>query len=129
MSLKEADKLTPKIKLADLISSLEPADVKTERIIVMSPSYMSNLTDILSVTPSKTLQTYFVWKAIQAFAPYVEADELKPYKRFLNELQGKVCAETLKCANFSLTGCRTPTLALRERVLVWKTSMILLAGS
>jgi endothelin-converting enzyme len=90
MSLKGADKLTPDIHLAGLVKSLEPSDVKTERIIVMSPSYMANLTEILSTTSKETLQTYFVWKAIQAFASYVEADELKPYKRFLNELQGRV---------------------------------------
>jgi endothelin-converting enzyme len=90
MSLNDADKLTPEIHLAGLISSLEPSNVKTERIIVMSPSYMANLTNILSSTSSDILQTYFVWKAIQAFASVVEADELKPYKRFSNELQGKV---------------------------------------
>jgi len=90
MSLKEADQLTPRIHLANIINSLSPSDVKTNRLIVASPSYMKNLTELLSTTPRGTLQTYFVWKAVQAFASEIEADELKPYSRFVNELQGKV---------------------------------------
>jgi endothelin-converting enzyme len=90
MSLDDADKITPEIHLAGLVKSLEPSDIKTQRVIVMSPTYMANLSEIISSTSKDTLQTYLVWKTIQAFASYVEADELKPYKRFLNELQGKV---------------------------------------
>lgn len=90
MSLKDADALTPQIHLASIISSLSPSDVKTGRLIVSSPNYMTNLTTIISETPKDVLQTYFVWKAIQAFASEVEADELKAYSRFRNELQGKV---------------------------------------
>lgn len=89
MSLKEADALTPQIHLTSIISSLSPADVKTERLIVSSPNYMTNLTTIISETPKDVLQTYFIWKAIQAFASEIEADELKAYGRFRNELQGK----------------------------------------
>lgn len=35
------------------------------------------------------MQTYFLWKTIQAFASVTEADALKPYKRFLNTLSGR----------------------------------------
>ncbi len=90
MSLKDANQLTPQINLAGIISRLSPSDVKTERLIVASPSYMKNLTDILSDTSREVLQTYFIWKTVQAFASLIEADETKPYLRFLNELQGKV---------------------------------------
>lgn len=90
MSLEDADKLTPQIHLAKMIGSLEPSDVKTKRLIVMSPNYMRNLTDVLSSTPKDVVQTYLLWKVIQRFASVVEADGVKPYKRFLNKLQGKV---------------------------------------
>jgi hypothetical protein len=90
MSLKDADKLTPQIHLASIIKSLAPSDFKTDRLIVMSPSYMKNLSDILSSTPKEVLQTYFIWKVIQAYSSVIEADELKPYSQFSNELQGKV---------------------------------------
>jgi endothelin-converting enzyme len=90
MSLKEADKFTPQIRLSSIIDNLAPSDVKTERLIVMSPPYMKNLSDILSSTPKEVLQTYFIWKVVQAYSSVVEADELKPYSQFSNELQGKV---------------------------------------
>ncbi|TVY92492.1 Endothelin-converting enzyme, partial [Lachnellula willkommii] len=89
MSLEDADKLTPQIHLSNIINSLSPSDVKTGRLIVMSPSYMRNLTDILSSTPKDVLQTYLLWKTIQKYSSVIEADELKPYSRFINKLQGK----------------------------------------
>ena len=90
MSLAEADKLTPPIHLAGILESLTPSHAKPERIIVMAPDYMKNLTTLLSGTPKKTLQTYLLWKAIQAFGSYIEADAVVPLRQFTNELQGKV---------------------------------------
>lgn len=90
MSLKEADLLTPQIQLSKVLSSLAPADFKTDRIIVMSPQYMKDLAKTLENTPREVLHSYFLWKAIQAFASDIDADAVKPYKRFANELQGKV---------------------------------------
>ncbi|KAK6612031.1 Endothelin-converting enzyme 1-like protein 1 [Botrytis cinerea] len=89
MSLQEADKLTPQIHLSKIIHSLIPADVHLDRLIIASPSYMHALADVLKTTPKETLQTYFVWKLIQTFYTEIEADELKPYRKFINELQGK----------------------------------------
>jgi len=90
MTLNDADKLTPQIHLSTIINSLAPSDVSMDRIIVASPSYMTNLTTILSETSKEVLQTYFIWKVVQSYASVIEADELKPYERFTNELQGKV---------------------------------------
>jgi endothelin-converting enzyme len=90
MSLKDADKLAPQIRLASIINGLAPGDVKTDRLIVMSPSYMKNLSTTLSSTSHETLQAYFMWKVVQAYSDVVEADELKPYEQFSNVLLGKV---------------------------------------
>lgn len=88
MSLESADTLTPAIHLSKLINNLAPSNV--DRVIVMAPGYMKNLTELLSETPKDVLKTYFQWKSIQAFASYIESDALTAYKRFYNELQGKV---------------------------------------
>jgi endothelin-converting enzyme len=90
MSLEDADELVEQISLSSIINSLAPSDVKTNRLIVMSPNYMKNVTSILSTTPKDVLQTYLLWKLVQAYASAIEADELKPYSRFTNTLQGKV---------------------------------------
>lgn len=90
MSLKDADSLTPQVHISTIINSLTPSDYKTDRLIIASPTYMTNLSDILSSTSKEVLQTYFMWKVIQAYASKIDADELKPYSQFVNELQGKV---------------------------------------
>lgn len=107
MSLKDADKLTPQIHLLSMINNLAPSDVKTNRLIVMSPTYMTNLSSILSSTSKEVLQTYFIWKVVQAYSSVIEADELKPYSRFSNELQGKVRISHLSNPN-KLIIYRTP---------------------
>lgn len=90
MSLKDTDALTPDLHISKLIESLSPTDVKTDRVIVMAPQYLKDLNKLISSTPKSVFNTYFQWKVIQAFYPYVEADAITPYKRFVNELQGKV---------------------------------------
>lgn len=89
MPLEQADKLTPEIHLSKIIHSLVPADVRLDRLIVASPQYMHALSDILNTTPKEVIQTYFIWKLIQTFYSEIEADELKQYRQFINELQGK----------------------------------------
>lgn len=89
MSLEDANLLTPQIRLSTIINSLAPSDVETTRLIVLSPNYMRNVSSVLEKTSREVLQTYFVWKVIQAYSSALEADEIKPYTRFINELQGQ----------------------------------------
>lgn len=90
MSLQEASALTPKIDLTRIISSLAQGQ-EVNRLIVAAPQYMKDLQSILDETDSRVVQSYFLWKAVQAFYPYVSSPILKPYKRFVNVLHGKVC--------------------------------------
>lgn len=90
MTLTEADSLAPEMKVAKVLKSLAPSDFEIKRLINMSPSYFKEMNNITSNTPKEVIQTYLLWKTIQAYSPNIESDILKPYKRFLNELQGKV---------------------------------------
>jgi|ERR1700692_2574698 endothelin-converting enzyme len=90
MSLSDANLLTPQIHLSTTINRFAPPDVKVDRLIVMAPQYMKSLSTIISDTPKEVLHSYFMWKVIQAYASAVDADELKPYSRFKNQIQGKV---------------------------------------
>ncbi|GKT79872.1 endothelin-converting enzyme [Colletotrichum tofieldiae] len=89
MLIDEASALAPEIELTALIHSLAPEGFVVERVIVMAPKYMSELSTILSGTDKEVIQNYFIWKAIQSFSSYVDADAIKPYRRFVNELAGK----------------------------------------
>ncbi|KAF2028529.1 peptidase family M13 [Setomelanomma holmii] len=87
MLIDEADAIAPEIELKTLIHDLTPT--KVERVIVMAPNYLKELSVILAATDKEVLQSYFAWKAVQSFSVYVDADAVKPYKRFRNVLAGK----------------------------------------
>ena len=90
MKIDDAAGLTPEIDLKELLAGLTPGKAEVERVIVMSPEYQKELSSIISETDREVLQNYFVWKAVQSLSGYVEADAVKPYKRFTNELAGRV---------------------------------------
>lgn len=90
MSPKEADSLVPSLQLSKIIDNLSPADVRADRIIVMAPDYLKQLNKIIADTPRDVIQAYFIWKAIQSYSSFIEADAITPYKQFVNVLQGKV---------------------------------------
>jgi endothelin-converting enzyme len=90
MSLEDADKLAPEIGLNGVIAGLASEGAIVPQLIVMAPAYMKSLSKILSETKKDVLQSYFVWKAVQSLAHYIDADAIKPYNHLLNVLAGKV---------------------------------------
>lgn len=90
MSLADASEIAPQLNLAKMIKSLSPEGSAPKRVIVMAPKYLKSLNNILSDVDDKLLEAYFMWKQIQAYGPYIEADAVVPLKQFSNELQGKV---------------------------------------
>ncbi|KAJ4991672.1 Endothelin-converting enzyme 1-like protein 1 [Stagonosporopsis vannaccii] len=89
MSLEDANKLALEIDLKGLLDELAPKGVGIDRVIVMAPEYQSKLSSILKETDSEVVMNYFVWKGVQSFSGYIDAEEVKPYRRFVNELAGK----------------------------------------
>ncbi|KAJ4350539.1 hypothetical protein N0V95_004645 [Ascochyta clinopodiicola] len=89
MSLDDANNLAPEIDLKGLLHELVPKHVGADRVIVMAPDYQKKLSSILSETDSEVVMNYLVWKATQSFSEYIDAEAVKPYKRFVNELAGK----------------------------------------
>ena len=90
MDIGDAAALTPEIELQALLSELSPKDFTIDRIIVASPKYLEALSGILKETNKDVVEAYFKWKAVQSLTSFIESDSVKPYKRFRNELSGKV---------------------------------------
>jgi endothelin-converting enzyme len=111
MLIDEADAIAPEIELKALLDGLAPANSKIERVIVMAPKYLKELSVILAATDKEVVQSYFVWKAVQSMSSYVDAEAVKPYKRFRNVLAGKV--RTVKVRRWmpllTITGPRIST--------------------
>ncbi|RII10824.1 hypothetical protein CUC08_Gglean006824 [Alternaria sp. MG1] len=89
MSIDEAAAIAPEIELKALLADQAPHGTDIKRVIVMTPHYLKDLSAILAATPKDVLQSYFVWKAVQSFSSYVDAEAVKPYRRFVNVLSGK----------------------------------------
>lgn len=89
MLIEEAAAIAPEIELKALIEGQAPKNSKIERVIVMTPNYLKQLSTILAATDKDVLQSYFLWKAIQSLSSYIDADAVKPYRRFVNVLAGK----------------------------------------
>ncbi|XP_014553761.1 hypothetical protein COCVIDRAFT_106846 [Bipolaris victoriae FI3] len=89
MSIDEAAAIAPEIELKAVLEAQAPKNTKVERVIVATPKYLKDLSAILAGTPKDVLQGYFMWKAVQSFSGYVDADAVKPYRRFVNVLSGR----------------------------------------
>jgi endothelin-converting enzyme len=101
MLIDEAAAIAPEIELKALLQGLAPAKTDISRVIVMAPKYLKELSIILAATDEKVLQGFFLWKAVQSLASYVDADAVKPYKQFRNVLAGRVgISELLRVASY-----------------------------
>ena len=112
-----------------MLKSLAPEDYNVDRIIVMAPEYLKTVSKLLDETPKDTLHAYLSWKVIQVFAGYIEADAIKPYKRFTNELQGKVSWTKFTPRASHLTYCRIQNPRPNAGGLASITSTAAWAGS
>jgi endothelin-converting enzyme len=90
MSLKDAEALVPELKLSKILHELVPSGYTPDRIIVMAPQYLKDLSKLVSDTSKETLHAYFLWKTIQSYYSFIEADAVVPIERFQNELSGQV---------------------------------------
>lgn len=86
-SIDETRALLPQVSVQYLLLKLSH-DFKPEKIIVQSPSYLQNVSEVLKNTKKETLQAYLIWKAIQTYGPYIRDDAVKPLQSFNNRLQG-----------------------------------------
>jgi predicted metalloendopeptidase len=129
MSLSDADALAPQVGLSKILKDLVPSDYKLERLIVTSPSYLKELSKALSKTPKDVLHSFFLWKTIQAFHGFVEADAVVPIDRFQNELAGQVRSTISISKLLMLTSTRTLTRSLNAGGDVSGTWTLALAGS
>jgi endothelin-converting enzyme len=88
-SPEEAEALVPEISFSKIISKLGPKGYQAKKLIVGSPSYLEELSAILSKTPRVVVQAFFKWKVIQTFADEVEDAKIAPLLEFNNRLAGK----------------------------------------
>ena len=87
-TLDEAEAYNPAISIKSIIKEFAEG-YKPSKIIVASSEYLEASYDIITSQKRETIQSYLVWKVVQAYGSAVEGDALTPLRRFNNKLQGK----------------------------------------
>lgn len=87
-NVTELSKLVPVVFWNELFSSLTPYVIPSP-IIVHSPSYAGNASEIISTTSADVIQAYFLWTTIQKYAGYLAEPYNAPLRRFNNMLNGR----------------------------------------
>lgn len=72
MTLKAANDLVPQIDFPTILGDLAGSQETIQLITVESLEYLKNLGDVLARTSAETIQAYFIWRAIEAFASQVD---------------------------------------------------------
>jgi predicted metalloendopeptidase len=72
MTLKAANKFVPQLNFLRILAELAGSEEKIKMINVESPKYLDNLGGVLARTEARTIQAYFIWRAIDAFNAQVD---------------------------------------------------------
>ena len=81
--------MLPELSIASIMNALSLEKAEVQSVLIRSPAYLRNLSKILTSTPPNIIESYFVWKAVQGYAPRIEHPVLLPLKRFQNKLWGR----------------------------------------
>ena len=88
-TLVETESLLPQVSFSSIFDNMAPRHYRADRLIINTPAYLKSLSKTLQETSKETLQAYFVWKVVQAYADKTEHSSLKPLTRFNNQMRGK----------------------------------------
>jgi endothelin-converting enzyme len=88
-SISELQQLVPELAFDKILRALAPTGYTAKHVIVSSPSYLQNMSDIVDATPKEIVQAYLVWKTVQAYSSRVEDPVIEPLRQFFNQLEGK----------------------------------------
>ncbi|KAK9477953.1 hypothetical protein V1514DRAFT_295011 [Lipomyces japonicus] len=86
--LNEVQQLFKDFDFKFFISSLAGENKLPSKVIVTYPKFLQDLNTVVANTPRETLQTYFLWKAIEVLASHLSDDATRPVTEFRNKLRG-----------------------------------------
>ncbi|KAI2631977.1 endothelin-converting enzyme 1 [Hypoxylon sp. NC1633] len=89
VKIADAGKIGPAIGIDSVIKALVPQNYTADSMMLAFPDFLGNVSAIVSQASKSTLQSYLLWKLIDAYSSYVEGPEVQPIIRFANILSGK----------------------------------------
>ncbi|TRY72219.1 hypothetical protein TCAL_03874 [Tigriopus californicus] len=94
MQLKDVNEIGPFISnWTDLVNSILTEDViqvtDEERVVVSTPGYFKNLTEILKTEPKRNIANYMLWRVARASIGYLNKDARAVSHEFAKNITGK----------------------------------------
>ncbi|KAK3380961.1 hypothetical protein B0H63DRAFT_501775 [Podospora didyma] len=84
MSIQNTSDLIPQLELDRVVFALAPKYKRNTMVVVPSPKYLTDLSELLSNTTLETLHAYLVWHTIHTHERLVKAPEVfKPYTQLV----------------------------------------------
>jgi len=87
-SLSEVQAMLPKINVRDLISDMNFSNIP-DSIMVVSESYLSFVSELISKTEGWIVQSYLAWKLVQKYYSFIQSESVKPLHDFSRRLAGQ----------------------------------------
>ncbi|CAK7212387.1 hypothetical protein SBRCBS47491_001446 [Sporothrix bragantina] len=89
MSVKDTAKLLPHFGLEKSLKHLVPADYTLNVTVTAFPEVLANVSQIVADTPREVVHNFLYWRLIVYYSSAVLGPEIRPWRQFLNVLQGK----------------------------------------
>ncbi|KAG0173553.1 hypothetical protein DFQ28_007969 [Apophysomyces sp. BC1034] len=88
-TLSEISKLAPTVDWGLYVDDMIlPNAPHPDTVIVSSPHYIANLSTLLENTPVRTIQSYFLWKVVEAYSDALSADVRQEVQKLRAKLTG-----------------------------------------
>lgn len=89
LSLSELAKIAPAIDWGLYVNRLTPTNAPHPgKIVVTSPHYVGNVSELFETEGPRTLQAYFTWQVVSSYAGALGDDIRAPIRRFNAKLSG-----------------------------------------
>jgi len=93
MTLAELDNTVPLLNWTHYVNKLLTEDVlqvdSTERIVVNTPGYLQNLTEILAKEPKRNVANFMLWRATRASIGFLDKSARSVIEEYAKNITGK----------------------------------------
>ncbi|KAK7205471.1 endothelin-converting enzyme, partial [Myxozyma melibiosi] len=87
-TISDLQKTFTPVEFTYLIQSMTGSPTMPGQVIVTYPQYLIDLNKLIPTVSRETLQTYFMWKAIEVYAGHLSDSVARPVTEFRNALRG-----------------------------------------
>ncbi|KAF4342467.1 endothelin-converting enzyme 1 [Fusarium beomiforme] len=89
ISITEIQELAPQLNFKYVVDQLAPEGFNHSKIGFPFAERFKNISDKFAQTPPEVIQTFFLWKAIEAVSVYIDSPQTEAYNNWVLKQQGE----------------------------------------